>query len=535
MQNRRALLSVFDKSGIVPLASRLLEHGYQLISTGGTAATLKAAALPITPIQQVSGNPESFGGRMKTISFAVEAAILFHRERDAAEARGLGIEPIDVVVCNLYPFRQAWEHGLSMEELMEKVDIGGPTMLRAAAKNHAFVAAICDPSDYPAIMRELDSNSGTISPETRRNLMRKAFNHTADYDSTIAVAMDQSAGRRSIRLAFGDPRPLRYGENSHQSAIFLRQKHQEHSMHDMELLGGKALSYNNIMDIHAATQTAAALPHQACVVVKHTNPCGIAVGPRQGILLKAAWEGDPVSAFGSVIAFNRGLRADSLLHLNLDAPEKRRRKFVEVVAAPAFDPDARAYLASNKNLRIVRYQPQQLLQPEIYQFLPGALLVQNRDGRLLEHLDWVTRSRPEQVDEELLGFGLLAVTQVKSNAIVVVRRREDSVMQLLGMGAGQPNRVDSVRLALERARKNLQLEQQADPAAPAEHVALEMARSMLVSDAFFPFPDNVEQAAAAGIHILVQPGGSIRDRAVIRRCEQLGLSMAMTGLRHFKH
>ncbi len=531
---RRALLSVSDKTGIVELGQALHAQGCELVSTGGTARVLIEAGLPVTDITAVSGNPEAFGGRMKTISFAVESALLFHRERDAAEAEALGIVPIDLVACNLYPFEAAWRGGGDMDTLVEQIDIGGPTMLRAAAKNFRSVAALCDPADYPAIIHELAALGGATSLASRQRLMRKVFDHSADYDAAISMAMAEQAGERCIRLAYDRPVPLRYGENSHQSAAFYRQRGARHSMHDLEILGGKALSYNNIVDTHAALEAAAGLAPGGVAIIKHTNPCGLAVGTDQAAAFAAAWAGDPLSSFGSVIAFNTTLELEAARFLNLHAEAVRARKFVEVVAAPAFGEGVVEYLRRNNNLRIVRYTPEQLTQVETCRMVPGGLLVQDADLDDLGELRPVTRIE-QRMDHGLLRFGVQAVRQVKSNAIVVVRRRDDGVLQLLGMGAGQPNRVNSTSLSLERARLNLEREALELGLAPTEHIADELGEAYLVSDAFFPFPDNVEVAAEAGVRHLFQPGGSIRDKAVIRRCDELGLSMVFTGLRHFKH
>jgi phosphoribosylaminoimidazolecarboxamide formyltransferase/IMP cyclohydrolase len=531
---RRALISVSDKQGLLPLARALWEHGCEIIATGGTARTLTAAGIPVTEISAVTGNPEAFGGRMKTISFAIGAALLHDRERDAEEARRLGVPRIDLVVCNLYPFAQARARGASEEELIEQIDIGGPTMIRAAAKNLRHVAVLTDPGDYPEAVAELARHGGGLSLGTRRRLMRKAFNHTADYDALIAQTMDELAGEPSLRLAWESGRTLRYGENAHQSAVLYRERGAAVSLCDLELLGGKALSYNNMVDIAAALEAVEPLGGSACAVIKHTNPCGLAEGEDQRAVLEAAWAGDPVSAFGSVIAFNRPVALSTVTFLALDG-DRRARKFVEVIAAPGFDPEAAAYLRQARNLRIVVHGPGAGRPGRSLRSLPGALLVQDPDGALFEELRWVTRRRPESPDLELIRFGVHAAKLVKSNAIVVVRRRRDGALQLLGMGAGQPNRVEATRLALGRARENLIAEAEAERAAPEAHVAAELARAVLVSDAFFPFEDNVEACAAAGLQVLVSPGGSIRDRRVIRACDTLGLAMAFTGMRHFRH
>jgi len=525
----RALVSVSDKTGVVELARTLAARGCEIISTGGTRRVLEDAGLTTTDIARVTGNPEAFAGRMKTISFEIESSILFDREADADEASELGIRPIDMVVCNLYPFEEVRDSGGDLERLIENIDIGGPTMIRAAAKNHRWVAAVTDPADYPGIIEELDASGGALSRATRARLMRKAFNRTADYDAAIAVTLDARSGETSLRLAFDQPAELRYGENSHQDAMVLRERGAGASLCDMEVLGGKALSFNNLADIQAALDSVKDLEGPACSIIKHQNPCGLAAGDDLAAVFSAAWDGDPLSAFGSVIAFNRPLALDAARLLALDAEKKRNRRFVEVVSAPDFEQDALEYLRLHGNLRIVRIDPAHAARSVDVRLLAGAALVQDADAALWDALEVKTAASPGTIDEELLAFGVVAVRQVKSNGVVVVRRRNDGIRQLLGIGAGQPNRVNSTRLALTRTRENLARE------GDAEYVAAELASAYLISDAFFPFPDNVELAAEAGARHLFQPGGSIRDKAVIRRCDELGLAMVFTGTRHFRH
>ena len=466
---------------------------------------------------------------MKTISFEIESALLFDRETDAAEAESLGIRPIDAVICNLYPFEAVRDAGGDLETLIENVDIGGPTMIRAAAKNHRWVAVVTDPADYPGLIAELSANDGALGAETRSRLMRKAFNRTADYDAAIACTLDDRHGVQSLRLAYDAPRAMRYGENSHQEAVLLRERQATKSLCDMEILGGKALSFNNMADIQAALDAVKDLPAPGCAIIKHQNPCGLAMGDDLATVFSAAWDGDPLSAFGSVIAFNRPLPLAAARFLALDAEKKRDRKFVEVVSAPAFEEGALEYLRQNRNLRIVGFDPKDAARPMDVRLLAGAALLQDSDEALWEVLEPKTVRSPGEIDEELLAFGMIAVRQVKSNAIVLVRRRDDGMCQLLGIGAGQPNRVNSTQLALARTRENLERE------GDTEYVIEELRSAYLVSDAFFPFPDNVELAAEAGVRTLFQPGGSIRDKAVVKRCDELGLAMVFTGTRHFKH
>lgn len=530
---RRALLSVSDKTGIVALARALRAHGCELISTGGTCQALEEAGLPVTEIAQVTGNPEAFGGRMKTISFAIESALLFDRERDRDEARKLGIEPIDLVVCNLYPFARHAEAGADLPTLIENVDIGGPTMIRAAAKNHRWVAVATEPAQYPALERELGETGGALGQETRTRLMLEAFRLTADYDARVAVALGERHGERPVRLAFERGVTLRYGENPHQSATFYRERGAAVSLHDLRAHGGKELSYNNLVDAWAAIEVAGGLERFGCAVVKHSNPCGLAEAATLREALERAWAGDPVSSFGSVIAFNRPLERAAVEFLELDHPDKARRKFVEVIAAPGFEPAALEYLAQSKNLRAVEVDVPGLARcaRTDYRVLPGALLAQtpDLDADLFEGVQTVTRRAPA-ASSGLVAFGLRAVRQLKSNAIAIVRQAPTGAFQLLGMGAGQPNRVNSTRLAVERAWASLVPEFSSE-----EEVRSELERAVLVSDAFFPFPDSIDVLAHDGIRIVFQPGGSVRDAEVIARCDELGVAMGLTGRRHFKH
>lgn len=532
---RRALISVSDKAGIVDLARVLVRHGCEIVSTGGTGRALTDAGIPVVDISTVTGNPEAFGGRMKTISFEIESAILFDRERDADEAKALGIDPIDLVVCNLYPFRQARDAGVALADLVEQIDVGGPTMIRAAAKNYRCVAVVCRPGDYGALAAELDANGGATSLTTRERLMREAFHHTADYDAMIAQALDERFGETSLRLAFRGGRTLRYGENAHQRAVLLRDTDAARSLCDLEVLGGKELSYNNIVDLHAALDAVRDLEPAACAVIKHTNPCGLCQAADARQAFELAWRSDPVSAFGSVVAFNVPVDARAVEFLELDAADRSRRKFVEVVAAPAIAADAVLLLRKNENLRIVVLDPTLLPRGTDVKVLAGAALVQSSDLALWERLEIVSKARPceEPSAETMLGrlirFGTIAARQVKSNAIVLVGEK-DGALRLLGMGAGQPNRVVSTRLAVERARATL-----ASEGLDEAGIRAALGRGVLVSDAFFPFPDSVEVAAAAGVKTFVQPGGSIRDKDVVARADELGVAMIVSGTRHFRH
>ncbi|WBM76313.1 bifunctional phosphoribosylaminoimidazolecarboxamide formyltransferase/IMP cyclohydrolase [Saprospira grandis] len=527
---KRALLSVSDKSNLIPLAQGLHDLGVELISTGGTGRALQEAQIPYTDIQAVTGNPEAFGGRMKTISFQIGSALLFDRERDAQEAQNLNIEGIDLVVCNLYPFQKVQEAGADFPSLIENIDIGGPTMIRAAAKNFKDVAVLVQASDYEGFLAELQSQNGQTSLALRQQLMAKAFNHTADYDARIAMRMDEELGKKSLRLSFKQGRSLRYGENSHQAADFYRENSSTLSLADIRILHGKALSYNNLLDVQGAVDAVQGLGGQAVAVVKHSNPCGLAKSMDQRAALEAAWSGDPISAFGSIIAFNQPLELKTAEFFQLDAEDRSQRKFVEVVIAPKITAEALEYLQQHKNLRVLELDIAGLEKAVDYRYLSGSLLVQEADLALYKQQESVT-ARPFPSDEAAKGlveFSLQAIKSIKSNAIVLVQAVNQQQYRILGMGAGQPNRLVATKLAIEKAKENLKRE-------GAEDIASVLGQCYLVSDAFFPFADNVELATQAGIRHILQPGGSIRDKSVIAACDQADIAMLFTGLRHFKH
>ncbi len=533
---KRALISVSDKTGIVDLAKALQEFDCEIISTGGTKKVLEAAGIQVTDIQKVTGNPEAFGGRMKTISFNIESALLFDREKDKQETEKLGIKPIDMVVCNLYPFEKVKESGADFETLIENIDIGGPTMIRAAAKNFKYVATVTDVNDYKNMILELNENDGNISFNTRFKLMRKAFNHTADYDALISTTMDEQAGERSLRLAFSDGKKLRYGENSHQEGYFYKEIGAENSLADMKILHGKELSYNNIGDIQSAVDSVKNLKRFGCAIIKHNNPCGLAEGNNQRKVFEDAWNGDPISAFGSIIAFNEPVDLNTVEFLNLNNENKRLRKFVEVIIAPEYSEEALEYLQFHKNLRVICFDPQDSKQKFEIKYVSGSLLLQDCDNKLYDKLKNVTE---KQIDIDfkkgLIEFGIKAMRQVKSNSITIVREMKNGNFQLLGMGAGQPNRLISTKLAIEKARENLNNEFDGNSEDLDRYFKDELGKAVLISDAFFPFADNVELAAEAGIRNIIQPGGSIKDKAVIKKCNELGVAMVFTGIRHFKH
>ncbi len=530
---RRALLSVWDKTGIVALARALAGHGTELFSTGKTASLLREEGLSVRDVSELTGRPEAVGGRMKTLSYEISSALLFDRARDRAEAEALGIRPIDMVVVNLYPCEHYRDQGLPLPELIEYVDIGGPSMLRAAAKNYRHVAAVSSPEHYGALIEELHSSGGALSLETRTQLMRRAFQLTARYDSAIAEHLDSLAGEPSRTLRFEAPQALRYGENPHQKAsLFAASGVSRVKPLPSLLLSGKELSYNNLLDVEAALASARGHGPLACAIVKHANPCGLAVAGTLREALTLAWAGDPVSAFGSVIAFSGRVDREALSPLALDSEDRSRRRFVEVVVAPSFDEGALELLRTSKNLRVLPLDPNAAFGAEELRLSLGHLLVQDTDEALFSELRQETAARLEAIDEELAAFGLRAVRSIKSNAIALVRRTGDGAMQLLGMGAGQPNRVRAAEIAVARARDTL-LSSIAGRSEEALHSAL--GEAYLMSDAFLPFPDTVDVAAAAGVRVIFQPGGSIRDADVIRRADELGVALVLTGFRHFRH
>jgi phosphoribosylaminoimidazolecarboxamide formyltransferase/IMP cyclohydrolase len=519
----RVLLSVTNKHGLTEFAKCLNGFNCDLISTGGTGKVLADAGIPFIDISKVTGNPESFGGRMKTLSFEIESAILFDRERDKEEAAKLNIKPIDMVVCNLYDFKKYKDNNAPFDELIEHIDIGGTTLIRAAAKNYNYVTVVTDPSDYQELIAELNKLNGSISLSFRKKLMAKAFNLTADYDSMIAQTIDAHRGKSSVRISLTEGKQLRYGENAHQTAKYFKINGQQ-SLYNIKLLSGLELSYNNMLDLQAAVQCVSDLSRQSCVIVKHTNPCGMASGDNQNKVLEYAWAGDPVSAFGGVVAFNSPITSETISFLGLSDTDKSKRKFIELIAAPSFNNDALNLLKSRKNLRVIEWQPDMLNMKEEIRISNGLALVQDKDLLLNTKMELMTNSEFNiNPYEDLIGFGILASKYIKSNAIALVHKLQDGTFQLLGMGAGQPNRLESIKLAINKACTNLGVD------------SLIGYDVILVSDAFFPFEDNVDVAFQAGIKTLVQPGGSIRDEYVIARANKYKINLIFTGTRHFRH
>ncbi|MFW5399693.1 bifunctional phosphoribosylaminoimidazolecarboxamide formyltransferase/IMP cyclohydrolase [Yersinia sp. 1252 StPb PI] len=522
---RRALLSVSDKAGIIEFAAALSQRGIELLSTGGTARLLADAGLPVTEVSDYTGFPEMMDGRVKTLHPKVHGGILGRRGQDDGIMAQHDIQPIDIVVVNLYPFAQTVARpDCSREDAVENIDIGGPTMVRSAAKNHKDVAIVVKSSDYPAIIAELDENDGSLTYPTRFDLAIKAFEHTAAYDSMIANYFGalvppyhgdtkQPSGRfpRTLNLNYIKKQDMRYGENSHQQAAFyIEEEVKEASVATAQQLQGKALSYNNIADTDAALECVKEFSEPACVIVKHANPCGVAIADSLLAAYEKAYKTDPTSAFGGIIAFNRELDAET-------ASAIINRQFVEVIIAPAVSTEALALLAAKQNVRVLTCgQWQERATGLDFKRVNGGLLVQDRDLGMVTAADLRVVSKRQPTEQELRDalFCWKVAKFVKSNAIVYARDN-----MTIGIGAGQMSRVYSAKIAGIKAADE----------------GLEVAGSAMASDAFFPFRDGIDAAASVGISCVIQPGGSIRDDEVIAAADEHGIAMIFTDMRHFRH
>lgn len=495
----RALLSVFDKTGIVDLGRALHELGWDIVSSGGTARALIAAGVPAVDIADVTGVPAILDHRVVTLHPKVHGGLLADPSEPAhrADMAEYGIEPFEVVVVNLYPF--------ASDPSIELIDIGGPAMVRAAAKNHAHVAVVVDPSDYSAVVEEIRS-SGGVSASTRRRLARDAFAVIAEYDAEIAGWFDDGEGDLPQRLHWSLRRsqPLRYGENPHQQGARYSFHGQRSWWDDVVQHGGKDLSYLNVYDTEAAWQLVHRFDEPTCVIVKHANPCGVAIGSDIAEAYRRANDCDPVSAFGGIVAVNRPVPVEMARDL---AP-----RFTEVIVAPSFDPDALDVLRVKTNLRVLSGVEPRGTGVDV-RSIDGGLLVQHRDRITLDRSTWrvVTRREPTRDQFEDLSFAWIVCAAVSSNAIVFANQG-----QAVGIGAGQQNRLDSARLAATRAGERA-------------------VGGVCASDAFFPFRDGLDVAAAAGVHAVIQPGGSVRDDEVIAAADEHGIAMVFTGERHFRH
>jgi phosphoribosylaminoimidazolecarboxamide formyltransferase/IMP cyclohydrolase len=519
----RAILSVSDKKGLVELARGLSDLGVELISTGGTAKAIAAAALPVTNVSDVTGFPEMMDGRVKTLHPAVHGGILARRSRpdDLAAISGQGIRPIDLVVVNLYPFAKAAENpDTTFDALVEEIDIGGPSMVRAAAKNFRDVLVVVDPADYPRLLEELARDGGPTL-EFRFTLMQKAFEHTALYDGMIFMNMkcvehaDGAFTRRPMPKHHGERKALRYGENPHQKATWQTMPPElgpQWAVHQ-----GKELSYTNLLDLDAAARIALEFSEPAAVVIKHTNPCGVATGRSAADAYVRARDADALSAFGGIVGLNR--------ELDVEAARALTSTFIEAVLAPSVSDDAKSVLAAKQNLRVVTVDFEALLKPstvgpeEARTFL-GGMLSQERDWVTEARRPWpdgempkvVTKRQPSADEWTALRFAWRVCAHVKSNAVIFT-----NADRTLAVGAGQMSRVDAVKVAVMKAAEGV------------------LQGSVAASDAFFPFRDGLDALAAAGATAVVQPGGSVRDAEVIAAADEHGLAMVFTGRRHFRH
>lgn len=539
---QRALLSVSDKTGILDFARGLHEAGVDLLSTGGTAKAIRDAGIPVRDISEFTGFPEMLDGRVKTLHPNVHAGLLYLRGNEEHEAtmKEHGLEPIDLVCVNLYPFEATVaKPDVTFEDAIENIDIGGPTMLRSAAKNMKFVTVVTDPADYSRVLGEMKENEGATTESFRLRLGQKVFARVASYNAAIAdyLAPRVSGGDAPAPfvLAMNDCLPLRYGENPHQPARLYREAPgPEACVAHCEQLHGKEMSYNNFLDGNAALEAARELVGTpGAAIIKHTNPCGFATGTTLREALEAGWAGDPVSAFGSVIAVTTPVDADAADFL---AP-----RFVEVIIAPDFTPEALEKLTAKKNLRLLKlhapFKPAR--SGQTLRQIGGGLLVQTRDNETMASWKVVSQAGFPDNMAKLADFGVRACKHVKSNAILLVREYAAGRFQTLGMGAGQPNRVDSVKkLAIARAHENIRLMHEAGEGGGLDLEAFTakiMGECILISDAFFPFADNIDAANEAGIRFIVEPGGSVKDDEVIGACDKYGIAMAFTGMRHFLH
>ncbi len=505
----RAIISVWDKTGVENLARGLAELGVEIFSTGGTKKGLEAAGIPVRGVAELTGFPEILGGRVKTLHPAVHGGILARRDlpQHMEELARNRIQTIDLVVVNLYPFLQTISRpGVTLEEALENIDIGGPTLLRAAAKNFPHVLVVVDPADYESLLEKI--RQGEVGLEERRRLAAKAFQHVAYYDTAISGYLRQEGEfPEELTVGLGKLMPLRYGENPHQQAALYGEVGKRWGITSARQLWGKELSFNNFLDADAAWGVVNEFAEPTVAIIKHTNPCGLASRSNLAEAYRRALSGDPLSAFGGIVASNRKLTAE--------AAREIVKTFYEIVVAPGFESEALEVLRGKKDLRVLDMS-EAGAAPEVdldFRRISGGFLIQTRDNFSVEKLTLrtVTQREPRQDELRDLLFAWRIVKHVKSNAIVLVK---DSM--LVGMGAGQPSRVDSVEIALKKAGERSR-------------------GSVLASDAMFPFPDGVEVAAGGGVTAVIQPGGSVRDKEVIEAANKNSLAMVFTGVRHFRH
>lgn len=510
---KRAILSVYDKTGILDFAKGLESLNVELISTGGTAKILRNAGVKVKDISELTGFPEILDGRVKTLHPVVHAGILAIRENEEhmklLEEHNIGL--IDMVVVNLYPFEEVMKRGAPHADIIENIDIGGPTMLRSAAKNYKYVAVIVDPDDYERVLNEMRSSKCRLSDETRAELAQKVFERTASYDSVInsyfLKYLNKKGFRDRVVLSFQKVKDLRYGENPHQSAaLYVSTGEKRESLASQKPLQGKEVSYNNLIDAESARALVFEFDEPAVAIIKHTNPCGVAIGVDILDAYRKALSVDPVSAFGGIVATNR--------EIDRSAAEEMAKLFIEVIVAPEFSEDALDIFSKKKNVRLIKL-PKPLLE-DVYCFrsIDGGMIIQSYDNSSkteVRNARIVTERKPTEAEMKALDFAWKVAKHVKSNAIVFAR--EDMA---LGIGAGQMSRVDSVKIAIMKAQHPLK-------------------GSVVASDAFFPFRDGVDEIAKAGATAIVQPGGSVRDDEVIKAANEHKMAMLFTGVRHFRH
>ncbi|MGA1783108.1 MAG: bifunctional phosphoribosylaminoimidazolecarboxamide formyltransferase/IMP cyclohydrolase [Candidatus Puniceispirillaceae bacterium] len=518
---RRALLSVSDKTGLIEFATRLAAAKIELLSTGGTASLLRDAGLNVTDVAEVTGFPEIMGGRVKTLHPKIHGGLLARRDLDdhVAAMSAQGIEGIDLLVVNLYPFEETLRQTRDRQALVEKIDIGGPAMLRAAAKNHDFLTVLCDPADYASVADAIDKNGGT-ELELRQRLAAKTFARTAAYDSAISGWMASSFGEELPEITSTAGRKiidLRYGENPHQQAALYKTGQDRPGVASAEQIQGKPLSYNNINDTDAAFELVAEFDQPTIAIIKHANPCGVASGDNLGAAWQRALAGDPVSAFGGIVAMNRPLDAETAKAV--------ASIFTEVVIAPEASDEAKAIMAAKPNLRllITGALPDRSSSAIKIKSVAGGFLAQSRDAGIIgvDDLRIVTQRAPTEAEISDMLFAWKVTKHVKSNAIVFVNDASTA-----GIGAGQMSRVDAARIAVQKAADIAAIHGRSDP---------RTIGSVAASDAFFPFADGLEALIAAGATAVIQPGGSVKDNEVIAAADAAGIAMVFTGMRHFNH
>lgn len=503
----RALISVYDKHGLLDFARGLNELGVEIISTGGTAKVLREANIPVIDVSKLTNFPEIMDGRVKTLHPKIAAGILGKRDKHEKEAHEQQIQWIDLVVCNLYPFAETIAiPNIDLETALENIDIGGPTMLRAAAKNFPWVGVVVDTNDYAKVLQELQENNKQLSPETRRHLAAKAFAHVAQYDSLIAEYLNDELFPQQLTQSFNKISELRYGENPHQKGCLYQSIGKHDSLLTAKQHQGKQLSFNNIVDADAALGCLREFSEPACVIVKHTNPCGVAEHKNINQAFFNAWHADSTSAFGGIVVLNRTCSKEIAAHI--------ADVFVEVIVAPDYTEEALRILQKKLNLRVLQIKSLSKSQQKYkFKYIDGGMLLQTSDDKTItaNDLKIVTKIKPSQEQIADLLFAWKVVKHVKSNAIVIVNDKTT-----LGVGCGQVSRVDSVRIAIQKAGDFL-------------HDAV------IASDAFFPFKDSIDLIANTRINAIIQPGGSMRDVEVITACNENNIAMAFTGIRCFNH